>query len=349
MNQNIKKAEQKIKCYQKEHGPISYSCYGPTGPTGPTGPSATSIKVGSVTTTAAGNDAEVINVGTEKDVVLDFYIPAGEVGAKGEKGEPGIQGVPGLTGLTGATGPAGPAGPAGKDGASTTILGSYDTILDLKTKVPQGNIGDSYLVGNDLYVWSETDQDWKNVGPIRGPQGIQGEVGPTGPAGPYKINACYVVTFFKNDENAYEVEVKERLPLTRKEIDTDMICTINTDDNTIKFSKIGYYKISFIVNAYVPYFNTDFDPEVDFVSIGFRAVDTDNIYIGGSQWIYDELSYPIIGQGILTVNDVATPYELVNLTNRRIYLKTPVNNNINSNSHFINMPVSIIIEYLGRG
>lgn len=89
--------------------------------------------------------------------------------------------------IVGPQGPAGPAGEKGDPGTSVTILGSYDTEDDLNAAQPVGKPGESYMVGGDLCVWSETDGCWKNVGRIQGPQGIQGipgEVGPVGPAGP---------------------------------------------------------------------------------------------------------------------------------------------------------------------
>lgn len=81
-------------------------------------------------------------------------------------------------------GPQGEQGPAGKDGTGVTILGSYDTEEALKQAHPTGNPGDAYLVDGNLYVWSATDSQWKNVGTIEGPQGPQGEKGETGEQGP---------------------------------------------------------------------------------------------------------------------------------------------------------------------
>lgn len=49
---------------------------------GPTGAAAT-IAVGTVTTGAAGTDAEVTNSGTTGAAVLDFTIPRGNVGPTG--------------------------------------------------------------------------------------------------------------------------------------------------------------------------------------------------------------------------------------------------------------------------
>ena len=75
------------------------------------------------------------------------------------------------------------AGAKGEDGTGVSILGSYDTYEQLKAEHPTGNIGDAYLVGEELYVWSENTQDWTNVGNIQGPQGPQGQPGQPGEPG----------------------------------------------------------------------------------------------------------------------------------------------------------------------
>ena len=63
-------------------------------------------------------------------------------------------------------------GARGDDGTSVTILGSYNTYAELIAAHPTGNLGDSYLVAGDLYVWDGTQ--WLDVGTIQGPQGPQG-------------------------------------------------------------------------------------------------------------------------------------------------------------------------------
>lgn len=63
---------------------------GPQGLKGDKGePGPSTIQIGSVETINPSEEAQVINVGTPVDVVLDFKIPKGE---KGEKGEPGQAG-----------------------------------------------------------------------------------------------------------------------------------------------------------------------------------------------------------------------------------------------------------------
>lgn len=120
--------------------------------------------------------------------------PTGPTGAQGETGSQGIPGPTGDTGPQGPTGPTGsqglvgPTGPTGAQGTGVTILGSYNTELELTTAHPTGSVGDSYLVSGSLYVWSQSTTSWINVGNIQGPTGPQGEIGPTGPTGPAPYN-----------------------------------------------------------------------------------------------------------------------------------------------------------------
>ena len=69
-------------------------------------------------------------------------------------------------------------GQNGQDGTSVTILGSYDSYAQLIAAHPSGNLGDSYMVAGDLYVWNGSV--WQNVGTIQGPQGPQGVAGADG-------------------------------------------------------------------------------------------------------------------------------------------------------------------------
>jgi len=81
-----------------------------------------SIKVGNV---RAGDYANVVNVGTEEDAILDFVIPRGEKGATGPTGLTGPRGERGEKGDTGNDGPTGPQGPAGA--AATVRIGNVTT------------------------------------------------------------------------------------------------------------------------------------------------------------------------------------------------------------------------------
>ncbi len=109
-------------------------------------PITAKIRVGSTTTLAPGMDANVVNSGTELDVVLEFEIP------RGDKGEAAR-----ITGITANTLPPG--------SAATATMGGNDQGRTFTLGIPQGVQG---VQGG--------------VGPV-GPQGIEGPVGPTGPKG----------------------------------------------------------------------------------------------------------------------------------------------------------------------
>ena len=70
-------------------------------------------------------------------------------------------------------------GTDGVNGASFTIKGLYATVEELKTKHPTGKDGDAYAIGdsdyNEIYNWSEEEQEWQNLGSLEGPAGPKGE------------------------------------------------------------------------------------------------------------------------------------------------------------------------------
>jgi hypothetical protein len=59
----------------------------------------------------------------------------------------------------------------GSNGTVGAILGSYNTLAELKAAHPIGEKGDTYLVKGELYVWSVDKNTWQNVGNISGPAG----------------------------------------------------------------------------------------------------------------------------------------------------------------------------------
>ena len=102
-NENVKyryiQGPQGPKGDKGDRGEIS-----PQGPQGENGP--TTIEVGITETSEPETEAIVTNVGTNKDVILNFKIPRGKPGEKGEQGE---------------TGPIGPRGLPGEIGISQVI------------------------------------------------------------------------------------------------------------------------------------------------------------------------------------------------------------------------------------
>lgn len=174
--------------------------------------------------------------------------------------------------------------------------------------------------------------------------------GPTGPAGTNIARSAYLATF--NDgtvANGLAVPENNRLPIDREELDISSLIDVDTTDETIKFNVQGYYKVTFTVSAYVLHANNStFDPKTDFVSLGFKKVGTDNVYIGTSNFVTDEVAIELVGQGIIAVNDTTALYELVNLSKQNIYLQSPDLPHVGSNSYFSNPLLTIVIEYLGR-
>ncbi len=278
------------------------------GPTGPTGPQGAQGIQGTQGATGA----------TGPQGTQGLQGPQGLTGATGPQGLQGLQGIQGVTGPTGPTGPQGLTGDAGEVGPTG----------------PQGLQGEIGPTGP--------------TGPT-GPQGLQGEIGPTGPVGLESVRSAYVVTY--NDGTSADgipVASSERLPLDRMELDPTSLVTINTDDETIKFNQIGHYKIEFTVSAYPSVNGVDFDPTTDIVSVGLRQNNTDNIYVGVGEWVYNGEPVELHAHGIVAVTDTNTLYELANLGNSTIYLSTPDIRDLSTKSYFANPLVTLVVTYLGK-
>lgn len=175
--------------------------------------------------------------------------------------------------------------------------------------------------------------------------------GPTWPTGPIGINSTkniYLVTF-NDGTNVDEILVKSNsaLPINRKELDIYELINLDTSNSTIQFNEIGYYKITAIASLSLKK-DTIFNSDTDFITLGFKVANTDNVYIGASEWRNDENARQIIMHGVIAVNNLDEQYELVNLGNKDIYLNSPDLNNIKSDSYFTNFLITIIIEYMGR-
>ena len=65
-------------------------------------------------------------------------------------------------------------GEPGPAGTAVTITGSYDTVEELNAAHPNGEPGESYMVGEYLYVWDAVGNAWKNIGKVQGPAGKDG-------------------------------------------------------------------------------------------------------------------------------------------------------------------------------
>ena len=105
---------------------------------------------------AVEGDTGLMKVGDGKHLYME--LPYFNRGEKGERGEPGVK---------------------GETGAALAIKGTKNSTSDLPKA---GKAGDAYMIGGDLYVWSDTT--WTNVGRVKGEIGQTGPQGPQGPRGP---------------------------------------------------------------------------------------------------------------------------------------------------------------------
>ena len=181
---------------------------------GEKGPST--IQIGNVHTIESNEEAEVINVGTPVDVVLDFKIPKGEKGEKGDTGDIGPRGMPGEIGRTehiaiDETETLEPGEPA-------TVMDTFENwVHHLSFSIPKGDKGD---VGE------------------RGPQG------PAGPPGTEFVSSYGIRYSMTDTQITLPQGVDTVIPLPEK---GTSFLTEYPDNNSIKIKENGVYLISYLL------------------------------------------------------------------------------------------------------
>ena len=181
---------------------------------GEKGPST--IQIGNVETLESNEEAEVINVGTPVDVVLDFKIPKGEKGEKGDTGDIGPRGMPGEIGRT-----------------------EHITIDETETLEP----------GEPATVM-DTFENWVHHLSFSIPKGDKGDVGergPQGPAGPpgTEFVSSYGIRYSMTDTQINLPQgVDTIIPLPEK--GTGFL-TEYPDNNSIKIKENGVYLVSYLL------------------------------------------------------------------------------------------------------
>ena len=181
------------------------------GERGAQGPST--IQIGNIETIESNEEAEVINVGTPVDVVLDFKIPKGE---RGDKGDQGPRGLPGEIGRTehiaiDETETLEPGEPA-------TVMDTFENwVHHLAFSIPKGEKGDT------------------------GERGVQGPAGPPGT----EFVSSYGIRYSMVDTQLSLLQGTDtKIPLPER---GTAFLTEYPDDNSIKIKESGVYLVSYLL------------------------------------------------------------------------------------------------------
>ena len=199
---------------------------GAPGAAGKDGTSAT-IRVGTVSTGAAGSSAQVTNSGTESAAVLNFVIPRGADGAAGADGAPGVAGTPGAAGADGReveiratstyiqwryAGDAkwnnlvalsslkGTDGAAGADGAPGAEGADGVGISGVAFKETDAS-------GNNVYTITLTNGATYDFTAPKGATGAKGDTGATGPNSVSTSTATDITGIIKGNGSTVEAAV----------------------------------------------------------------------------------------------------------------------------------------------
>ena len=290
---------EKIKRSIEEENKKYKYCYiqGPTGPQGIAGPQGipgpqgekgdpgpSTVQIGKVETIEPNEKAEIVNIGTSVDVVLDFKIPRGEQGIEGKIGP---QGIPGPQGEKGDIGPQGIKGERGDPGPSTIQIGKVETIepnekaeivnagtpvdVVLNFKIPKGDKGDQGDIGprglpgeigrTEHIAIDETEtlepgepaqvmdtfENWVHHLAFSIPKGDKGDRGPQGPAGPpgTEFVSSYGIRYSMIDTQLNLPQgIDTIIPLPEK---GTAFLTEYPDNNSIKIKENGVYLVSYLL------------------------------------------------------------------------------------------------------
>ena len=289
---NCNNYERIKRSIEEENKKYKY-CYiqGPTGPQGIPGPQGekgdpgpSTVQIGKVETIEPNEKAEIVNIGTPVDVVLDFKIPRGEQGIEGKNGP---QGIPGPQGEKGDIGPQGIKGERGDPGPSTIQIGKVETIepnekaeivnagtpvdVVLNFKIPKGDKGDQGDIGprglpgeigrTEHIAIDETEtlepgepaqvmdtfENWVHHLAFSIPKGDKGDRGPQGPAGPpgTEFVSSYGIRYSMIDTQLNLPQgIDTIIPLPEK---GTAFLTEYPDNNSIKIKENGVYLVSYLL------------------------------------------------------------------------------------------------------
>ncbi len=327
---------------------------GDIGETGPIG-EAEKIAIVAVEAVDEAAPAEVDDDYANLTHNLTFKIPRGPSGLKGDKGDKGDPGERGEAGPTGENGPRGNSMVYGH--FTTTYYPNTATYVDInKTNFPYNendlSVGDvvithNAVIGSVLQV--DRDNNRIMLRPMAEIKGEKGDKGDTGPTGPELIKTSLVLGY-NNDPFGFPAEgmvIKsgERIPFVRVETNLGELVSLNPD-YSIQFAETGVYSVNFITNAYVKLAGDTYNPQTDFVVVGFREENTDNIFAAANCWTANECATTMSGQGVFVVDDISKKYELVNLQKREIYVNAVDITKTITNSYFASVLASLVFHKL---
>lgn len=251
---NYKEIKKKIEEESKRY---KYICMkGEKGDRGEQGP--TTIKIGTTELVEATEPAEVLNEGSNRDLVLHFKIPKGMAGEKGEKGDPGP-----------ATIKIGNVVTINPDESAEVVNTGTPTDVILEFKIPKGeqgvkgDIGPRGLPGEIGITEHINIEETETVEPTEDaqvldtfennvhnlsffiPKGAKGDAGPRGPAGESFVSSYGII--YKTSETQLSVQQGTDTVIPMNEQGPALFTSY--ENNSIKIKESGFYLVSYLLCA----------------------------------------------------------------------------------------------------
>jgi len=146
-------------------------------------------------------------------------------------------------------------GEKGEQGTGVRILG---TLVNESELPSVGEPGDAYLINGDLYVWSDTTNDWTNVGTIKGPKGEQGIQGPKGDKGDKgDPGEDADVEAINQQIDTLRTEVTEQLDQMKPKVDNSWQKGVYNDTDITNLSSVSASRIFHIYDWKAPVNNLE--------------------------------------------------------------------------------------------